>query len=167
MKIEFQEKQKFTQWWLLLVLGAIGLIPIFGLYNQIILGKEFGNNPLSNLGLIIFSLIIFLLIALIWFIQLTTEIDENEIRMQFFPFVKKKILWKDVKSTEIVNYGFAGGWGIRMGSKYGTIYNIKGNKGFAIELITGEKFLIGTQNEIELKKALEKNKWNTFVVTYQ
>ncbi|WP_282032750.1 hypothetical protein [Aequorivita sinensis] len=78
--------------------------------------------------------------------------------MRFFPFVKKKVNWKDVKSAEVVNYGFVGGWGIRLGTKYGTVYNIKGNRGLAIELLNGKKFLTGTQKETELREILAKIK---------
>ena len=156
MKIEFKEDQRFTQWWLWLILIAIGLIPIFGIYKQLILGEKFGDKPMSDLGLIIICVMIFGLIALFWFMRLKTEIDNNEIRMHFFPFFKKQVHWKAIKTTEIVNYGFVGGWGIRLGTKYGTVYNIKGNKGLAIELTNGKKFLIGTQKESELIKIVEK-----------
>jgi hypothetical protein len=84
--------------------------------------------------------------------RLKTEIDQNEIRMSFFPFVKKRVSWSEVESAEIVNYGFVGGWGIRLWTEFGTVYNTKGNKGLAIELFNGEKFLIGTQKENELDK---------------
>ena len=87
-----------------------------------------------------------------------TEINQNKIQMNFFPFVKKQVIWKEVKSAEIVNYGFVGGWGIRFGTKFGTVYNTRGNKGLAIELINGEKFLIGTQKETELNKIVSKAK---------
>ncbi|MBZ0326578.1 MAG: hypothetical protein K8F54_03155 [Altibacter sp.] len=157
MKIEFKEEQKFTQWWLWIVLIGIGILPIFGMYKQLILGEKFGDNPMSDFGLIIFCVIIFGVIALFWFMRLKTEIDENEIRMKFFPFVKKKVHWKEIKSVEIVNYGFVG-YGIRIGSKYGTVYNTNGNKGLAIELKNGKKFVIGTQKVSELNKIVEKAK---------
>lgn len=157
MKNEFKEEQKFTQWWLWIVLIGIGILPIFGMYKQLILGEKFGDNPMSDFGLIIFCVIIFGVIALFWFMRLKTEIDENEIRMKFFPFVKKKVHWKEIKSVEIVNYGFVG-YGIRIGSKYGTVYNTNGNKGLAIELKNGKKFVIGTQKVSELNKIVEKAK---------
>jgi hypothetical protein len=91
-----------------------------------------------------------------WFIRLITEIDKEEIRINFFPFVKKQISWKEIKSVEIVNYGFVG-WGIRLWTKYGTVYNTKGNRGLAIELLNGEKYLIGTQRENEVKEMIKKN----------
>jgi len=155
MKIQFKEKQKFTQWWLWIILVAIGIIPIYGIYKQLFIGEKFGNNPMSDFGLIVFSVFIFGLISMFLFMGLKTEIDKNEIRMNFFPFVKKKIKWKEIKNAEIVNYGFVG-YGIRLGSKYGTVYNMSGKNGLAIELQNGKKFVIGTQKENELNKIVEK-----------
>ncbi len=157
MSIAFKETQKFSQWWLWLILIAIGALPITGLYKQFYLNEAFGDKPMSDLGLIIFAVFVFSLIAMFWFVRLKTEIDQNEIRMNFFPFVKKRVNWKEIKNAEIVNYGFVGGWGIRLGTQYGTVYNMKGNKGLAIELVNGKKFLIGTQKETELNKIVNKN----------
>ena len=156
MRINFKEEQKFTQWWFIwLLIVLIGTIPIYGIYKQLILGEEFGNNPMSDTGLIVFSVLMFALIGLFGLLKLKTTIDENEIRMSFFPFVKKKIKWDEIKNAEVVNYGFVGGWGIRVATKYGTVYNVRGNKGLAIELTNGKKFLIGTQKEAELTRAIE------------
>ena len=55
-----------------------------------------------------------------------------------------------------MNYGCVGGWGIRLWTKYGTIYNIKGNKGLAVKLLSGKKFLIGTQKGNELSEIVKK-----------
>ena len=156
MNIVFKETQKFSQWWLWLILIGIGILPILGIYKQLIIGEKFGDKPMSDLGLIIFALFVFSLIAMFWFMQLKTEIDQNEIRMHFFPLVKKRVNWKEIKNAEIVNYGFVGGWGIRLWTKYGTVYNMKGNKGLAIALTDGNKFLIGTQKPEELTAILEK-----------
>ena len=52
MKTEFKEEQKFTQWWLWVILIPIGILPIFGIYKQLILGEKFGDKPMSDLGLI-------------------------------------------------------------------------------------------------------------------
>ena len=154
MKIEFTEEQRFTQWWLWIILTGVGIIPIYGIYAQIANGKAFGENPMSDLGLVGFTVFVFAFIAMFWFLRLKTEIDNNEIRMRFYPLAKKHVQWKDVKNARIVKYEFVG-YGIRFGSKFGTIYNTNGNKGLAIELHNGEKFVIGTQKENELKKIVE------------
>ncbi|WP_297798579.1 hypothetical protein [uncultured Eudoraea sp.] len=156
MKVFFKEEQKFTQWWLWLILIGVGLLPIYGMYKQLILGEQFGDNPMSDPGLIIFAVFVFGIIALFWFMQLKTRIDEREIRINFFPFVHKNVKWNDIKSAKIVNYGFVGGWGIHLWTQYGTVYNIKGNKGLAIELKNGKKFLLGTQKENELSEVIKK-----------
>ena len=156
MSKAFKETQKFSQWWLWLILLFIGALPILGIYKQLIIGEKFGDKPMSDLGLIIFAVFVFSLIAMFWFMQLKTEIDQNEIRMRFFPLVKKRVSWEEIKNAEIVNYGFVGGWGIRLSTKYGTVYNMKGDKGLAIELLNGKNFLIGTQKPKELTAMLEK-----------
>ncbi|MEI7982212.1 MAG: hypothetical protein WCI71_11210 [Bacteroidota bacterium] len=155
-KIEFREEQKFTQWWLWLIFTGLAIIPVYGIYKQLILGEQFGDNPMPDAGLIIFAILIFAALLLFWRIRLKTEIDQHEIRMRFFPFTKKSIPWEEIKSAETVNYGFVGGWGIRLGTKYGTVYNTSGNKGVAIELKNGRKFCIGTQKVTELDRIIEK-----------
>lgn len=156
MKIQYKEEQKFTQWWLWLILIGIGIMPLIGIYKLNIIGGTYGSKPMSDLGLIIFSILIYGIIALFLVMRLKTEITQDEICIKFIPFTKRQVNWKQVKSAEIITYGFIGGWGIRFGTKYGIVYNTKGNKGLAIELLNGKKFLVGTQKESELTLALEK-----------
>lgn len=155
MNIFFKEEQRFSQWWLWIIIIGLGNIPIFGIYKQFILGEKFGNNPMSDLGLIIFSIFIFGIIILFLFMRLKTEITNNKIHLSFFPFVKKDILWTNVKSAKVIKYGFVG-YGIRIGMSHGTIYNTSGNKGLSLELFNGKKYLIGTQKEKELQSVLKR-----------
>ena len=156
MKTEFKEEQKFTQWWLWLILIPVGMLPIFGIYKQLILEEQFGDKPMSDLGLIVFSIFVFSFIGFFFIMKLKTSIDKNGIQMIFFPFRRIRVEWNEIKNMKVVNYGFVGGWGIRFWPKYGTIYNVKGNKGLAIELKNGKKFLIGTQKEAELNNVVEE-----------
>ena len=156
MRLNFKETQKFTQWWFWLFLAPIGLLPIIGIYKQLILGEPFGEHPMSNIGLIIFSLLIFLFLLLFFFIRLQTEINKYEVKFKFFPFISKVFKWSEIKNAEVINYGFVGGWGIRFWTKYGTVYNVKGNEGLFIQLNNGKKLVIGTQKEEELRKVIQK-----------
>lgn len=155
MSTHFKERQRFTQWWLWLILIGIGILPILAIYTKLIIGTDFGTNPMSNWGVVLFSLLIFGIIGLFLIMKLKTEINANGIRMNFFPFIKKTVSWKEIKSVKVISYGFVGGWGIRFGTRYGTVYNIKGNKGLALELKNGKRFLIGTQKEKELKSFID------------
>ncbi len=156
--IAFKEQQKFTQWWLWLLLIGVGIPPIVGLYQQLIQNKTYSDSSLSMTGLAIYTIVIVLLIALFLILTLKTEINSQGIHMHYIPFVKKHTAWKDIENVEIINYGFVGGWGIRWGTDYGTVYNTKGNKGLAITLKTGKTFVIGSQKEDELIKVIEKVK---------
>lgn len=85
-------------------------------------------------------------------------IDSSGIDMRFSPLSSKKVKWSEIDSAEVVDYGFVGGWGVRLGSKYGTVYNVNGSKGLALKLKNGKKFVIGTQKEDELKSVVNKYK---------
>ena len=139
----------------ILLLG-ITLIPVYGIYKQILLGEQFGNNPLANFGLIIFLLLMLALIGLFWKMELRTNIDNETIGIKFFPFTRKEIEWKDIAQAKVVNYGFVGGWGIRLGTKYGTVYNISGKMGLALHLKNGKKLCIGTQKEDKLNQIIKE-----------
>jgi len=121
------------------------------------MGEDFGNNPMSSAGVLLFALFIFAFIGMFLWTRLKTEIDSEIIKVNYVPFLSKSVDWKDVASANIVDYGFIGGWGIRYTKKYGKVYNTSGSKGLAIELKNGDKFLIGTQQESELGDFLAKH----------
>jgi len=91
MELKFEEKQKFTQWWLWILLLGITLIPVYGIYQQIILGEPFGDKPLPDFGLIAFLLFMLAFVFFFWKMELRTNIDEEAISVKFFPFTNKEI----------------------------------------------------------------------------
>jgi hypothetical protein len=146
LKASFTEIQKYTQWWLWALLLVMAAIPIFGIFKQLIMGAPFGNNPMSDLGLIIFFLSYLAFMGFFWFLELRTEIDHRGIRVRLRPISTKIFKWEDIKQLEPVTYGFVG-YGLRLSLKYGIVYNARGNKGLAIYLKNGRKYLIGTQRQ--------------------
>ncbi len=156
MKQIFTEEQKFSKSWVILIIAALVLLPLYGIYQQIILGQPYGDKPMSDFGLILFLLLTLALLGLFLVLKLKTQLTEHEIQMKYYPFFTKMVKWSDIKSAKVLNYGFVGGWGIRLWTKYGTVYNVKGSTGLAIEMKNGKKFLIGTQKETELKYALQQ-----------
>jgi len=146
----FKEEQKFRQVWLWgIILGLPILLSIF------LLSESFGDTPLPTNALIIGLLLPWSSVLLFWILSLRTKIDRDAVVIQFFPFRKKRIGWDEVESTEVLNYGFVGGYGIRMWTKYGTVYNVSGHMGLALQLKNGKKVCIGTQRAEELEKFLK------------
>jgi len=145
----FQEEQKFTQWWLWAFLIGLTMIPVSSLLWQFYAGKTI------DVEMIIFFVAMIPFLLLFHFLELKTSITEETIQVKFNPLVNKTIYWKDVASAELVNYGFVGGWGVRLGTKYGTVYNTSGKEGLALVLKNGQKYCIGTQRSDELEDYLK------------
>ena len=155
MKV-FVEEQRFTQWWLYLIL----LLPIFILLVEF----KLNNGTDSVASLIVGLLGLLFIILLLVVIKLRTKIDEIGIHYQFTPiqFSEKHILWKDIRKCYVKKYNPLvefGGWGFKGGVFWnvnkGTAYNVKGNIGLQLHLKNGKKFLIGTQKESEIKRVLQ------------
>lgn len=155
MKV-FREEQRMTQWWLWLFLIGLVSFFVYALYQQLYLGAPFGQNPMSNTGLVVFSIFIIGIVMLFVSIRLKTQINGQGIEMSYRPFgIRKMAAWEDIESAQVVRYGFVG-YGIRWGSRYGTVYNVNGNKGIAIQLKSGKKYLIGTQQPEAVSALLEQ-----------
>ncbi|MEY8021052.1 hypothetical protein AB8P51_09485 [Muriicola sp. SD30] len=147
----FKEEQRFTQWYIWLLLFVILLIPGYGIVQQIMLEVPFGNNPMSDIGLIIFLIGMLLVCLFFWKLKMRTIITRDHLHIKFIPLANKRIRWKDVASAEIVKYSPMIGYGLRFSSLYGTVYNVKGRKGLALKLKNGKKLMIGTQRFREIE----------------
>ncbi|MAX05934.1 MAG: hypothetical protein CMD19_05805 [Flavobacteriales bacterium] len=141
----FEEKQKFTQWWV----WSLLLLPI-------IITASFSFPPNSGPGVII-ALAIPLLF---YFFELRVRVNEQGLNYQFFPihFRSYRIKKSDIEKIEALKYkplGDYGGWGIRYGFK-GKCYNVKGDLGVKVFLKNGSYILFGSQRHKELEKSLQK-----------
>lgn len=158
----FSEKQKFSQWWAWLIIIALNGVFIYGIYQQILNGEQFGNKPMSNTGLIITEVMMLLISFLLISSQLETQIKTDGIYVRFFPFhLKFKYYpWTNLKKSFVRKYsplGEYGGWGLRYGIfGSGKAYNVSGNKGLQLEFLNKKKLLIGTNKPEELNALLSK-----------
>lgn len=166
MKV-FKEEQRFTQTWLIIIvaISAIGPLAfgVYGIIQQIILKQPFGDKPMSDLGLIVFTISMFLLSIFLFTFKLTTRIDETGIHYQFFPihFSLKTITWSEINTAKVRTYdpiSEYGGWGLKGGSLWkkskGKAISISGDIGIQLVLKNDKKLLIGTQKETEVKRVL-------------
>ncbi len=144
-KVEFFERQKFTQWWLWMILFISLALPI---------AADVQNTP------ILFFIIAFLILLLVYLMQLRVSVNSDGIYYQFFPFHLKvyHIKTADIEKIQAVTYSPIkdyGGWGIRRVYK-GKAYNIKGNKGVRVELKNGNHILFGSQKSLSFAESLGK-----------
>ncbi len=144
---KFEETQKFNQWWLWLLLFVCSAPAFYALF-RLDHKEQTLATILVLLALVITPILLFVVI------KMDTTITKESINLRFRPFVSRSYKWVDVESVEVINYGFVGGWGIRMGTKYGTVYNVRGKMGLHVVLKSGKTFVVGTQKEKELANFL-------------
>lgn len=164
----FQEKQKFNQWWLWLIIISATLVStvpfMIGIYTQEVLGKPWGNNPGST-GLLVFVLIMNIvlmggLVFLFLKMSLQVEVKQSGIFYRYPPLHNK---WKQILPTEIESFEARtyrpvaeyGGWGIK-GTRKNRVYNVSGNQGIQLKLKNGQKILFGTGKSQSFIYAVEK-----------
>ncbi|RQO31253.1 hypothetical protein DBR32_04595 [Taibaiella sp. KBW10] len=146
----FEEKQKFTQWWLY----ALLLLPLGVMIYKILV-----NGSYNLVSTLIQSLVLLLIVGFIFMIRLETRISEEGISVRLFPFMPKpkQYDWDMLHKVYVRQYSPLaeyGGWGLRYSLKNGRAYNIKGDKGIQLELKDGHKLLIGTQKEEAVQQIL-------------
>lgn len=151
--IRFTETQRFTQWWLWLLLIGLSAVIISAMIYQITYEQPVGDNPMSDSGLIISSVIILLLNVIFFIFKLETHIDKEGIHIRFFPFHMKfrTYKWVDMSECYLRQYSPIsefGGWGIK-GWPSNMAFNVSGNQGIQITFKEGKKLLIGT-NSVQL-----------------
>ena len=145
MKYLFEENQKFTQWWLWVILLSFPIIS-FG---------PFDENAVN----INYVLIGFFIPFLFYLFELRLKVNAEGLHFQFFPFHFKLHIIKmaDIEKFKAMEYSPLkeyGGWGIKYGFK-GKAYNVSGNKGVKIFLNNGTNIMFGSQKHLELVKALK------------
>jgi len=165
-KEEQSFRQSFIPWIMLPVWLVMFIIFGVGFYQQFYLGKPFGDNPMSNSGMIWSSVLTLGLISAVFLFiisgYLVTEIWTDGIRYKFPPLIRKMkfISLREIANIEVGKYRPVtefGGWGWRkriLSRK--TAYNISGNMGIRVTFKTGAVVLFGTHQPEEMKRAVEK-----------
>ncbi|MFT4838727.1 MAG: hypothetical protein ACJAWA_000171 [Nonlabens sp.] len=140
----FQETQKFGQWWLWMTIPCLLLIPAF-FFNRL---ESFVDQ--WTIDKIITSVLVVGILVLFLASKMTTNIADEKIRVSFFSSFKREFFWDGLQQAQIIDYLFIGVWGIRIGTSYGTIYNLSGCKRIHIKTVD-KQYVIGTQKEKELR----------------
>ena len=115
-----------------------------------------GMNVLNSAEMAYLLLGVLPMVVLIWlFGSLTVEIDGEELRHYFGPgFWRKTYLLSDIETVTQVQNKWFYGWGIRL-TPHGWLYNVSGLDAVEIQLRSGKKFRVGTDQSSELTSVLQ------------
>jgi hypothetical protein len=158
----FKEKQKFTQWWLWLILLSVNGMVVYGFFDLYLSGESQRNSESDHVAMWIALLLIPLLSLLFVAFRLDTLVKSDGVYFRFFPIHRKYRYypWEQLAELYVREYAPIleyGGWGIRWGLfGKGLAYNIKGNMGLQLLLKNKKRILIGTNKPKELKDVLER-----------
>lgn len=152
----FKETQGIRKWWIWV--PALILLLFFGyaLTQQLLFNNPIGDQPMTDTGLILVSILTFLVFAGFLSLRLHTFISNREIKLRLSFLWKGHYTWKEVKSAEIIHYGWAG-YGLRLSKKHGTLLSMGSNYGLQLQLHNGDTVTVGTQRKKELEKFLSSN----------
>jgi hypothetical protein len=147
----YTETQRFTQWWLWLILIGVWSSMVYSLITA---------PPQTDTAVYVSFGIGILLPLLFWQMKLTTRISQEGIYVRFFPFhFKEKFFpWETISASYVRTYSPLkeyGGWGIKYGfNGQGLVYNVAGNVGLQLQFKEGDAVLLGTQKGEEIKAIL-------------
>lgn len=166
-EIQFHEKQRFTQRWIFFLLLAINGLLVWGVFQQLVLGKPFGDKPAGDLELVVVTLVTLGISLGMKTFCLETIILSDGIYVRFSPFHRKMKYypWEVVTQCYVRTYSPIleyGGWGFRIGLfGKGKAYNIVGDEGLQLTFADKRRLLIGTQRATELTEVLHRmGRWN-------
>lgn len=157
----FSETQYFRQKWLWAIIIFFPAFSLYGIYEQIIMGNPIGDKPISDTGLIWFTVLIGVGLPILFYnIRLKTRVSKEGLHYQFFPIHLRErlITFEDIESFKARKYSPLkefGGWGIRFGFE-GKAYNVSGEEGLQLVLKNERKVLFGSQKAKEFEKAMKK-----------
>jgi hypothetical protein len=96
-----------------------------------------------------------LVIIAVLFSSLTVEVSDGELRFHFGPgFWRKRVALSDVAAATPTQSSWWEGWGIRFTLR-GMLYNVSGTDAVEIELRSGRRFRIGTDEPEALVQAIQ------------
>lgn len=169
-RLIYKEEQSFRQSFIpwIMIVSILIMIGGFGvsIYQQLYLGKPYGDEPMSNNGLIWSSILSFVVMSTVFIFilsgNLVTEIWSDGIRYKFSPLVRKMkhIPLSEIASVDVSKYRpiaeFGGwGWRKRLISRK-TAYNVSGNIGIRVIRNNGSQVMFGTHKQDEMKRAVDK-----------
>jgi len=110
----------------------------------------------AGINWIAIAVLVVLAVALVLFPSLTVVIREEELLVQFGPgVIQKRFKLNEITSCQAVKNPWYYGWGIRS-TPDGMLFRVAGFHAVQINLVTGKKYLIGTDVPQELEEAIRQ-----------
>jgi len=156
----FYEEQSFRQTRLRILTAIPPVALTLGAIWQVALGHRWGKQPMSDTGLIVWSIFLWLVYLRLMMVKLITEIRPGELRVRMRGLFRRiRIPLDKVKSAAAVTFDPVrdwGGFGFRR-TKKGTAYLAGGGEGVELRTTSGALVLIGSRRAAEFVAAIAQS----------
>lgn len=175
-RIYFEEVQTFREnGWVLALAVAVALstlLPLaYGLHQQLVEGIPWGNEPMSDNGLILMFFVVLVSLGIAGFVVLSSKLEVKVngqgLHYRFFPITPQ---WRLITPEAIATYTLEKRFKIFQSGGFGhhrsflrnmRSYRIRGGQHLSVTLRNGHRLLLGTQDpgglEWAMKKMMAKN----------
>jgi len=134
---------------------GVTVVVTFGLVILVILGFSIAD-PTSLPIEIGATLLTLLLFALVIFSRLTVKVCADQVEVHFgFGVCRRRFALIEIDAVERVRNPWYYGWGIRL-TPEGWMYNVSGFDAVQLQLASGKRFRIGTDEPEPLKSAIDR-----------
>ncbi len=108
-----------------------------------------------KMSIIAWIAIFLLVLTLFIFGSLTIEVTSEKLKWYFgISLVRKSIFLHEIQTVSIIKNPWYYGWGIRL-TPHGWLYNVSGTRGVEIELKSGKKFRLGSDEPEKLAQIID------------
>lgn len=134
-----------------LILWALGLA--VGAISVILIPVAASGSAVATIPAVV---LIVLAVCMLLFGALTVEVSQDRIVLWFGPgLIRKAFSVKDIRRATVARNPWYYGWGIRL-TPHGWLFNVSGFDAVEIELSSGRKYRIGTDEPQELLSAIRR-----------
>ena len=153
----FFERQYQRQPWLIAIILGVGALGWGSLIQQVVRDKPVGDNPMSDWGVVVLWLLTGVGLPVFFFwMHMDTSVEPGRILIRMRPISSREILADQIVRFSARTYRPVrefGGWGLR-GFGSNRAYNISGDQGVQLQLVDGNRVLIGSQRSRKLEAAI-------------
>ncbi len=144
------------------------------MYQQLILGKPWGERPMSDTALVIVSILfiglILLVMGVLWFMKLVIEITDSGIRITLKGIKQHLIKYEAIKEITVEEHSntwsFFRGAGYKFGYKTRYYNLLMSNVYIKIKTKKKIKYYIGSTNPERLLQHVNSNIYKTSHISY-